>query len=341
MAGAAEFINLAAPHKQSVVEESRHDDGVSYLDRTILIGACRHVAVPRAAVRATSRWILVTSANIVQSLARGRDRITVTRHEIAFDDGAAYEKFMGLWSRLAGARFIEWLDLPPGLRWLDVGCGSGAFTELLVRQCAPSAIAGIDPSEAQLDFARSRVVSPVVQFRQGDAVALPFADDAFDAAVMPLVIFFVREPALAIAEMTRVVVPGGSVTAYAWDMPGGGFPYAMVHAAARSLGVEVPSAPSPEASRLDVLEELWSSAGLEAVDTLAISVQRTFADFEDYWETLLGGASIGRQLTELGREDRDRLRAMLRDGLPAPDSGGRITTSARANAIRGRVRQGA
>src|SRR5215203_5139702 len=115
--------------------------------------------------------------------------------KIRFDDGAAYEEFMGKWSRLAGAEFLRWLAPQSGWRWLDVGCGNGAFTEMLVDRCAPVSVDGIDPSEAQLAYARTRIGSRVAQFHQGDAMALPFPGDAFEAAAMPLVIFFVPEPA--------------------------------------------------------------------------------------------------------------------------------------------------
>ncbi len=80
--------------------------------------------------------------------------------EIRFNDGAGYERFMGAWSQLAGARFLEWLAPAAGWRWLDVGCGNGAFTELVVARCAPRAVSGIDPSEAQLAFARTRPSAP-------------------------------------------------------------------------------------------------------------------------------------------------------------------------------------
>jgi ubiquinone/menaquinone biosynthesis C-methylase UbiE len=115
--------------------------------------------------------------------------------QIRFDDGVAYERYMGQWSQRVGETFLNWLAPPSGLRWLDVGCGNGAFTEMLVDRCAPSSVHGIDPSEGQLSFARTRPASRVAQFRQGDAMALPFPDDIFDAAVMPLVIFFVPDPA--------------------------------------------------------------------------------------------------------------------------------------------------
>ena len=92
-------------------------------------------------------------------------------NEIHFDDGAAYERYMGTWSQLAGDTFLEWLAPPPGLRWLDVGCGNGAFTEMVVERCAPASVQGIDPSEAQLAYARTRPAARVAQFRQGDAMA--------------------------------------------------------------------------------------------------------------------------------------------------------------------------
>ena len=255
---------------------------------------------------------------------------------IRFDDGAAYERYMGKWSQLLGEAFLEWLAPRAGLRWLDVGCGNGAFTEMLVERCAPALVEGIDPSEGQLTFARARSSSPVMQFRQGDAMALPFAEDSFDAAVMPLVIFFVPDPARGVAEMARVVCPGGLVTAYAWDMLGDGFPYEALKVAMRGLGVVVPEAPNPGASRIDALRELWSHAGLEAIETRPISVQRTFASFDDYWTTILGAPSAGPKLAAMSSADLALLKARMRAQLPS-DADGRITCGGRANAVRGRV----
>ena len=256
---------------------------------------------------------------------------------IRFDDGAAYERFMGRWSRLVGDLFLDWLALPPRQRWLDVGCGNGAFTALLLDREAPAFVEGIDPSEAQLAYATAQLVSPAVHFQRGDAMTLPVADGSMDAAVMPLVIFFVPDPAAGVAEMVRVVRPGGTVAAYAWDMPGGGFPYAALHAELHALGVEVSAPPSAAASRLDVLQALWADAGLQDVSSCTFTVQRTFADFDDYWATILGGPSVGRQLASLSARGITQLQAALHARLPAPDAAGRITVGARANAIRGAV----
>src|SRR5690348_7378829 len=115
--------------------------------------------------------------------------------QIRFEDGASYETFMGVWSRLAGEQFLQWLAPPAGWRWADVGCGNGAFTELLFARCAPAEVRGIDPSPQQLAFARERLAHAAAQFVEGDAMALPWPDASFDAATTALVIFFVPDPA--------------------------------------------------------------------------------------------------------------------------------------------------
>jgi SAM-dependent methyltransferase len=259
----------------------------------------------------------------------------VTSH-IRFDDGAAYERYMGKWSQLAGETFLDWLAPQSGLRWLDVGCGNGTFTEMLVERCAPVSVQGIDPSEGQLAFARTRSLSRVAQFRQGDAMALPFPDDTFDAAVMPLVIFFVPDPARGVAEMVRVVCPGGTVTTYAWDMLGGGFPLEPIQAEMRAMGLKPVLPPSAGASRMDALRSLWTGAGLEAVETREITVQRTFADFDEFWTTCLLAASIRPMVAAMASSDVERLKTRVHARLPA-DAAGRITYGARANATKGRV----
>jgi len=260
----------------------------------------------------------------------------VTR-TIRFTDGAAYERYMGKWSRLAGDVFLRWLNPPPGLRWLDVGCGSGAFTEMVAEQCAPAAVCGIDPSAEQLAYARTRPRLQNAEFRQADAAALPFSDATFDVAVMPLVIFFLPVPITGVREMTRVVAPRGIVAAYAWDLLGGGFPYHVLLRTMRDMGLDLPAEPSPEASRRDTLHDLWTMAGLQTVDTTELVVERTFADFEDYWTTILGSASAGAHLRALSAKEVAHLQAHLRTSFPA-DAAGQIRYSARANAVRGYVR---
>ena len=261
----------------------------------------------------------------------------MTEPQIRFDDGAAYEGFMGTWSRLAGEEFLSWLAPPSGRRWVDVGCGNGAFTELLFERCAPARVDGIDPSEGQLSFARERLAKRPAHLQVGDATALPYAGAEFDTAVMALVIFFVPDPAKGVAEMARVVKPGGSVSAYAWDILGGGFPYAALQEEMAALGVQPLYPPSVEASRMEAMRVLWAGAGLVDIETCEIAVQRSFDDFETFWRNAQTGPRIAPRLAAMAEGAGQRLKERLRERL-VPDANGRITYGARANAIKGRVR---
>jgi len=254
---------------------------------------------------------------------------------IRFDDGDAYEDFMGKWSLLAGNAFLDWLSPAPGLRWVDVGCGNGAFTELLIERCAVEEVQGIDPSEEQLAFARTRLVRAPATFRQGDAMALPYADASFDAAVMALVIFFVPEPARGVAEMARVIRPGGGVCAYAWDILGGGFPYFALQDEMAKLGHQPLWPPSVEAARMAALRESWTDAGLIDVETHELVVQRTYADFDAFWAAARKGPRIAPRMSEMPGGDADLLKKRLRERLPTAADGS-VTCQARANAVRGR-----
>jgi ubiquinone/menaquinone biosynthesis C-methylase UbiE len=257
--------------------------------------------------------------------------------EIRFEDGAAYEQSMGKWSQLAGGVFLDWLAAPPALRWLDVGCGNGAFTELLIERCAPAQVQGIDPSEAQLAFARTRAGTGSANFQLGDAMALPFTPGAFDIAVMALVIFFVPEPPRAVAEMVRVVRPGGMIAAYAWDILGGGFTLEPLRVELRAMGINPVDPPSVQASRLEVMQQLWRDAGLEAIETRQITVQRSFSSFEEFWSmTLSGSASLRPILTNMSPAELELFKTRV-GGQLRGDAVGRITCEARANAVKGRV----
>ena len=255
---------------------------------------------------------------------------------IRFDDGAGYEQMMGKWSRLAGDIFLDWLQAPAGLRWLDIGCGNGAFTETLIERCAPSAISGIDPSEGQLLYARQRAACRMADFHQGDAMTLPYGNAGFDAAVMALVLFFVPEPAQGVAEMMRVVRPGGTVSAYVWDLLEGGFPLVAIQEQMRAMGKTPMLPPSPEVSRMPVLRQTWTDAGLLSVQTTVIHVQRTFSGFDDYWHTALLGSSVGPVIKALDANEFDTLRSGVQQRLPL-QADGQLVISARAHAVTGVV----
>jgi SAM-dependent methyltransferase len=253
---------------------------------------------------------------------------------IRFDDGASYELMMGLWSVLVGARFLDWIAVPYGARWLDVGCGNGAFTQLLVERCRPADVQAFDTSAEQLAYARNRLPADApVTWTEGDAMRLPVADAACDAAVMALVLFFVPEPAVGVAEMCRAVRSGGVVAAYHWDVLGGGFPLADIAAEMLELGVPPRAPPSVEASTIDASTALWQEAGLHQVCTRQITVRRTFDSFDDYWSSAESSNTLRPMFEVMDANRRELLKANVRRRLRAGD--GALTVNARANAVCG------
>ena len=144
----------------------------------------------------------------------------MTETDFGFTEGAAYERFMGPWTRAVGAVFLDWLAVPEGQRWLDIGCGTGVFTELISEKAAPSEIVAIDPAPAQILYAREKPVAARADFRIADAAELPFDDASFDVVASALVINFIPEREKAIAEMRRVTRPGGCVAGFVWDFCG-------------------------------------------------------------------------------------------------------------------------
>ena len=144
--------------------------------------------------------------------------------KIVFEDGNAYERMMGVWSQIVGKEFIEWLNPTSGQSWIDIGCGTGAFTAQIAELCSPSQLLGIDPSEHQIEFARKRSMAHSATFQTGDATDLPCEPSSFDVATMALVLFFLPDPVLGMTEMKRVVKTEGTLAAYVWDIHGEGLP---------------------------------------------------------------------------------------------------------------------
>ena len=254
-----------------------------------------------------------------------------------FSDGAGYERFMGRWSRLAGQQFIKWVDAPKGKSWLDVGCGNGAFTEEIYAHAGPSAVNGIDPSEGQLAFARTRPGTPGAKYQRSDATPLPFDDASFDVTDMALVIAFVPDPPVAVAEMARVTKPGGIVASYMWDLPGGGVPLSHMMRAMKEIGCPTLQTPNAAFSSMEAKRQLWFDAGLKSVESIVIRITVSYNNFEDFWQT--NTLPLGPQakiIQDMSAETKEKLRAQLQKSLPISPSG-QIAFEAFANAVKGIV----
>jgi ubiquinone/menaquinone biosynthesis C-methylase UbiE len=257
-------------------------------------------------------------------------------HGIRFTDGAAYEQFMGLWSRKVGAVFLDWFAMPAGQRWLDVGCGTGMFTEMIAEGAGPSAVVGVDPAPAQIEHARSKHSARGAAFRIGDAQALPFGAGEFDVVTSALVFNFIPDLPKGVNEMKRVARPGGWVGGYVWDIAGDFFPLRHL-APIRALNPDIPRTPGIEQSRIESLRQTFEGAGLTEVVVRPIDVERTYASFDEYWRIFLGNPTPQSNYANgLPSAERDSLRQTVRAGMPVA-SDGTVTFMSRANAVKGRV----
>jgi ubiquinone/menaquinone biosynthesis C-methylase UbiE len=254
-----------------------------------------------------------------------------------FDDGAAYERFMGRWSRAAGAVFLDWVAPPREARWLDVGCGTGVFTELVLDRCSPATVIAVDPSAAQIELAHGKPVAQRAEFRVADAQALPFPDDAFDVVASALVINFIPDPARALAEMRRVARPGGILAGYVWDFAESRSPGSLLRRAMRGIGADDPPVSGTETSRLDAIRRLFAQARLQEIASRTIDVTVSFPDFDDFWQSQTQRSNpTSKMIAALPDSDRAKLIAAARTELSTgPD--GTFAYSARANAIKARV----
>jgi SAM-dependent methyltransferase len=253
-------------------------------------------------------------------------------------EGAAYEPYVGRWSRPVAREFVAWLAVPPSSRWLDVGCGTGALTETILRDASPAQADGVDPSQGFLAVARRQVRDPRARFEAGDARQLPGEAGRYDAVVSALVLNFIPDLPRGMSEMARVARPGGVVAAYVWDYAGR--MELMRHFWDAVAALKPEDRERDEGRRFPIcqpgpLTELFARAGLRDVQVRGIEVPTRFRDFDDYWTPFLGGQFPAPAYTmSLGEPDRAALRERLRDTLPAaPD--GSISLVARAWAIRG------
>ena len=252
---------------------------------------------------------------------------------IIFNDGETYERYMGVWSRKVGAQFIDWVRFPNSLDFLDVGCGNGAFSVQIDELCSPSSISGIDPSPAQIEFARSRKINVSSSFEVGDSMDLPYQNEKFDVSLMALVIFFIPDPKKGVTEMARVTKSGGILAAYAWDVTSGGLPMEPMHKIMREMGIEYPLPPSLEASQKTVMKEIWTNLGISEVETTTFDVKRSFNNFNDYWSISSVGPSVAGTLKSLSTETVDEIKLKLNTSLER-DADNNIITYAFANAVK-------
>lgn len=255
---------------------------------------------------------------------------------------SGYERLMGRWSRRLASPFIEFAGVKNGERVLDVGCGTGSLTFALPEAANVAEIAAIDYSPVFVEEATRRNSDPRIVIRQADACALPFADGRFDRALSLLVLHFVPETAKAIAEMRRVVRPGGVVAAAVWDHLGGMPVMRMVldslapldEAAARLRGHYC----FQPMMRPGEMREAFVAQGLADVAEASMLIRMDYDSFDDFWEPIAAGEGpIGKYVGGLEGARRATADTVVRSAYEAGQPDGPRSFVAVAWACRGRV----
>ena len=249
-----------------------------------------------------------------------------------FVAAAAYDRFMGRYSRLLSIPMADLAGVRAGQRALDVGCGPGALTAELVARLGPDGVAAVDPSAPFVAAARERF--PGVDVQQAPAEELPFADRRFDATLAQLVVHFMSDPLAGLREMRRVTRPGGVVAACVWDHAGGRGPLGVFWTAAHELDPDVEDESRLAGARDGHLVELFIGAGLQDVEGAAVSGSVEHPTFEDWWDPFTEGVGpAGAYVASLDQHRRDALRERCRALLPpAPFSLEVIAWAARGRA---------
>ena len=259
-------------------------------------------------------------------------------HPDVWANSDSYEPYVGRWSRLVAAEFLNWLELPVGSNWLDVGCGTGALSETILLLCDPGHLKGIDRSEGYVEYIRHKIRDDLAEFNVGDARNLPVESGTCDSAVSALVLNFVPEPDRMVSEMARAVRSGGMVALYVWDYAGK--MQLMRHFWNSAVALD-PSAYALDEGRTfpicdpAKLSDLFRGSGLQRIETRPIDISTDFKDFDDYWSPFLGGQGPAPAYAmSLSEEKRGQLRERLRASLPVALDGS-IPLVARAWAVRG------
>jgi SAM-dependent methyltransferase len=249
----------------------------------------------------------------------------------------AYDRYVGRYSPALARELVHFAGVNAGQAALDVGCGPGALTATLAALLGADHVAAADPSEPFVAACRQR--NPGVRVELAPAEALPFADDEFDHVLSQLVVNFLTDAPAGLAEMRRVVRPGGVISACTWDYADGMTLIRTFFDAAIALdpaAAEHDEGRHMRYCRPEELRDLWNAAGLRDVGVQPLTVRAAYEGFGDLWSPLeYGVGPAGAYAVSLEPARRAALREELRRRLGVSDAPFELT--ARAWAATGRA----
>lgn len=251
-------------------------------------------------------------------------------------DGSSYDRFMGRYSSPLARQFVAVAGVSAGQSALDVGCGPGALTSVLVEVLGAPSVAACDPAPQFVEACAA--LHPGVEVKLGQAESLPFADGRFDHALAQLVVHFLTDAPAAVDEMIRVVVPGGRVSACTWELGRNMEMFGVFWEAARTVDPAV----RDEAGRIRFggtgeIVTLFEGRGLLDVVESELRVSARYRDFEEYWLGFGPGmGSVGAYFSSAPPEMRAAIRDEMFSLLGGPT--GSFELSATAISATGRTR---
>jgi ubiquinone/menaquinone biosynthesis C-methylase UbiE len=254
-----------------------------------------------------------------------------------WDRSDPYEYFMGRWSQLMAPVFLEWLNFPINMSWLDIGCGTGALSEAIYHGYKPANLSCIDPSTKFLVKAKE-MLSDKGDFMIGSASNIPKSDSTFDIVVSGLALNFFPDIRSAFTEMKRVLKSNGTIAAYVWDYADRmDFLRLFWDAACR---IDPEARKYDEGIRFQIcniknLRDKFQEAGLSNIKTSFLDITTVFKNFADYWNPFMGGQGPAPSyLASLTKNLQEKIKSNLLTKLDI-GADGSIKLLARALAIRG------
>ena len=260
-----------------------------------------------------------------------------------FGESAAYERFMGQWSRRLAPSLVTFAGVRDGETVLDIGSGTGALAFAIAAAAPAARITGVDPAAPYVAFAQSKVTNDRVRFVVGDAQALQLPDRSFDRVLSLLVMNFIPDHTKALHEMIRVTRPNGVIAAAVWDYDEG---MQMLRIFWDEAVASDPKTASRDERHMPLckrgeLAALWRTQGLIQVDEQPLTIEMAFANFDGYWAPFLGGQGpAGAYVARLSEPAREALRLRLRKRLLGDGADRPFTLTARAWAVKGMVPPG-
>jgi trans-aconitate methyltransferase len=241
-----------------------------------------------------------------------------------WDNTQGYDLYVGRWSQLISQDFIDWLNPKSNLKWLEIGCGTGALTKVIVDKCSPAYLLAVDKSDSYLTKAKESIDSKNVDFSNVDLSSYPLKEE-FDQVTSGLVLNFIPQIHELLLHLMKNLRSGGQLSAFVWDYGGHYQPMRHFWDAAKEVS---PGAEKYDAGvKFDIctkekLIQLFELLGLNEVQFTTIERIATFRNFDDYWLPIASAqGSVTEYISTLAEKEKDRLKETIKRRLPIAFNG--------------------